>query len=88
MANAANIPNHLVWAILATVLCCLPVGVFAILQAAKVDGLVASGDIAGAQKASDDAKKYSIIAAAVGLVVMVIYILIAVVGGLAGGAGV
>jgi hypothetical protein len=29
-----NIPNHLVWAILATLFCCLPLGIVSIVYAA------------------------------------------------------
>ncbi len=83
----APIPNNLIWAILSTIFCCLPIGIYAILQATKVDGLVAAGDIAGAQKASDDAKKYSMIAAGAGVVVMIIYIIIMFIGAAASGAG-
>lgn len=67
--------NNLVLAILATVLCCLPGGIYAILQANKVNTLWAQGDQAGAYKAAADAKKWSIISAVAGLVVGVVYIL-------------
>lgn len=52
--------NHLVWAILATCLCCLPLGIVAIVKSTKVNELWALGDVAGAHKAADDAKKYAI----------------------------
>jgi len=58
-----SVPNNLVWAILATILCCLPFGVVAIINAAKVDNLLTAGDYAGAVKASNDAQKWSIISA-------------------------
>ncbi len=60
--------NYLVWSILSTVCCCIPVGVFAIVNAAKVDGAWGRGDVAAAMKFSADAKKFSIIAAALGAV--------------------
>lgn len=65
--------NYLVWAILTTILCCLPFGIVAIVKAAKVDGLWNSGQYAAAQAAANDAKKWSIIAAVVGVVVGVAY---------------
>ncbi|QTH39664.1 CD225/dispanin family protein [Yimella sp. cx-51] len=68
--------NNLVIAILSTVLCCLPLGIYAIIQATKVNGLWQQGDTAGAQKAADDAKKFSIIGAVVGLVISVIYMIL------------
>lgn len=58
--------NYLVWSILSTVCCCIPIGIFAIVNAAKVDGAWSRGDVAGALKYSADAKKFAIIAAAVG----------------------
>jgi hypothetical protein len=59
----ANIPNYLVWAIIITVvafcLCCvvgaIP-GVVAIVFATQVNSKLAQGDIAGAQRASANAK--------------------------------
>ena len=71
----AKIENYLIWSILATVLCCLPTGIYAIIKAASVDGLVARGDIAGAQEASALAKKWTIISVVVGLIFGVISII-------------
>lgn len=64
-------PNHLVWAILATLFCCLPGGIVAIVYAAQVDTKFNAGDLAGAQAASDNAKQWSWISFGVGLVVIV-----------------
>ena len=58
----APVPNHLAWAIIATVLAtclCCPlglVGIVAIVFAAKVNNLLAAGDFEGAQRASANAK--------------------------------
>jgi predicted secreted protein len=64
---------------LATVFCCLPLGIVAIVKSTQVSGLWAQGQYAEAQAAADSAKKfvkYSVIA---GVVVAIIYgILIAV----------
>ena len=54
----------MIFAILSTVLCCLPLGVYAIICANKVDGLYAAGDYAGAVEQANAAKKWSIISAA------------------------
>jgi hypothetical protein len=59
--------NHLVWAILSTVLCCIPFGIVSIVYATKVSGLWGEGRYAEAQAASDNAKKWAIIAAVVGV---------------------
>jgi hypothetical protein len=64
--------NYLVWAILCTVLCCLPLGVVSIVYSTKVSGLWAQGRYAEAQTASDNAKKWAIIGAVVGAVTYVI----------------
>lgn len=70
--------NYLVESILVTILCCLPLGIVGIINATKVEGLFAAGDYDGAQRASDDAKKWckwGAIGGAVYLtVILIIYI--------------
>ncbi|MEU8803988.1 CD225/dispanin family protein [Spirillospora sp. NPDC048819] len=61
-------PNHLVWAILSTIFCCLPAGVVSIVFAAQVNSKWQAGDQAGAQKASGNAKTWAIVAAVVGVI--------------------
>lgn len=73
MENQKKPDNYLVWAILCTILCCLPLGVVSIVYAAKVDGLYAAGDLDAAQEASDNAKKYAKYGAICGVVGVVIY---------------
>ncbi|MBR5169854.1 MAG: CD225/dispanin family protein [Muribaculaceae bacterium] len=68
--------NYLVWAILSTLFCCLPFGVYAIVCATNVNSLYTSGDYIGAQKASANAKKWSIIAAIASLVIWAIIIIV------------
>ena len=46
-------PTNLVWAIITTVLCCVPCGVVAILYASKVSSALQSGDLAAARSASE-----------------------------------
>jgi interferon-induced transmembrane protein len=68
--------NNLVWAILVTVFCCLPLGIVSIVKATQVSGLWAQGQYAEAQKAADDAKKWAMwgaIIGAVGIVLWLIY---------------
>lgn len=64
--------NYLVWAILTTVMCCLPFGIVSIVYSTKVSGLWAQGRYAEAQAASANAKKWAIIGAVAGAVVAVI----------------
>jgi hypothetical protein len=67
-----------VWAILSTLFCCLPVGIASIVFASQVDGKWAQGDYAGAREASDKAKKFAMIAAGVGVAVLLLYFIVVV----------
>ena len=73
---ASNIPNYLIPAILATLFCCLPVGVVSIIFATQVNSKVASGDLAGAAEASRKAKMFMFIAVGGGVLVWVICIVL------------
>lgn len=75
------IPNNLVWAILSTLLCCLPVGIVSIVYAAQVNGKLAAGDVAGAQESADKAKKWAIWSAIAWLIMVILYVLFFVVMG-------
>ena len=68
-------PNHLVWAILSTLFCCLPLGVVSIVFAAQVNGKWNSGDVAGARDASDKARKFALWSTIIGVVVGVLYVI-------------
>ena len=72
-------PNNLVWAILTTIFCCLPLGIVSIVFAAQVNGKYAAGDLAGAQESSRKAKMWAIWAAVAGLVTVVLYIVFIIV---------
>ena len=73
--NNSNAPmvrpdSNLVWAILCTCLCCVPLGIVSIVYSTKVDSLWAQGDYAGAIDASKKAKKWAIwgaVATAIGI---------------------
>lgn len=69
-------PSYLVWAILTTVLCCLPLGVASIVFAAQVNGKWSQGDAAGAYDSSRKAKQFAIWSAVAGLVVSVLYLVL------------
>lgn len=73
-AAPANIPNYMILAVL-SVFCCLPAAILALMNAAKVNKLVAAGDSAGAMEASASAKKYAVISIGLGVVVTVICLL-------------
>lgn len=72
-AAGANIPNHLVWAILSTICCCLPAGIVAIVFAAQVNSKIAAGDIAGAQSSSQNALLWTYISVGLGLFSGIVY---------------
>lgn len=73
--------NYLVWAILTTVLCCLPFGIVSIVYSAQVNSKWAMGDVAGAQESSRRARLWAIWAAITfPLVVLVAIVLFAVLG--------
>jgi len=78
------IPNYLWQSIVVTILCCWPLGIPAIVYAAKVDGLKARGDIAGAIQASANAKRWTFIALGSGVLIGLIYIVFIVVAGTSG----
>ena len=64
--------NNLIWAILSTFFCCLPLGIIAIVNASKVDGLWRSGEYEAAREAAANSKKYAKWSALAGVVLFVI----------------
>ncbi|MEZ5463583.1 CD225/dispanin family protein [Dokdonella sp.] len=62
-----HVGNNLVWAILATIFCCLPTGIVAIVYAAQVDGKVSAGDTAGARESARLSAIWSWVSFGVGL---------------------
>ena len=68
--------NYLIWAILSTVFCCLPLGIVAIVHSTKVSSLWAQGSYQEARQAAANAKNFAIYAAIAGVIVGVIYLAI------------
>jgi len=68
--------SYLVWAILTTILCCLPLGIVSLVYSSRVSGLWTQGRYAEAQTASNNAKKWAIISAIVGAVAYVIGVIL------------
>ncbi|HKI88150.1 MAG TPA: CD225/dispanin family protein [Draconibacterium sp.] len=66
-------PNYLVWAILTTILCCLPFGIVSIVFASQVNAKYAAGDYDGANKSSKNAKTWAWVSFAVGAAGIIIY---------------
>jgi TRAP-type mannitol/chloroaromatic compound transport system permease small subunit len=72
-------PNYLVWAILSTVLFCLPFGIASIVFSTQVNTKWAMGDAAGAQAASGKAKKFAIWGAIIGVVLDILSVVFVIV---------
>ncbi len=75
--------NYLVWAILSTVLCCLPLGVVSIVFSTQVNTKWNAGDFDGARASANRAKLWAIWSAVAALVATVGYVILLVVGALA-----
>jgi hypothetical protein len=91
--NAYNNPdkppmpeNYLIVSIIVTILCCWPIGIASIVNAAKVSSAYNAGDYEGAKKASANAKKWAIWTVVAGLIFLILDIIIAVVIGLSAAA--
>jgi len=61
--------------ILVTIFCCLPFGIVGIVHAAKVDTAFNSGNYDGADRASSEAKKWTMIGFWIGIVGIGLYLL-------------
>lgn len=68
------IPNHMVQAILVTIMCCLPLGIPSIVYANKVNSLLLANDRNGALEASRKAMTWFWIALGCGILFWIIYI--------------
>ncbi len=88
-AAPGSIPNHLAWAIIATVLAtclCCPLGllgIVAIVQSNKVNTLLNQGDMEGARRASDSAKTWCWVATALAIIGVLINVGLLATGGMA-----
>lgn len=80
MDNNKKPDNMLVWSILTTVVCCLPLGIMAILESNKVDRLWAEGDAYGAENAAQKAKSYCLFALGLGVLFYIICFVIGLAG--------
>lgn len=64
--------NYLAFAILTTICCCLPTGIYAIIRSTKVNSYYAMGQYNLALEASEDAKRWSIIGLLIGIIWQII----------------
>lgn len=65
--------NHLVLAIISTILCCLPLGIVSIIYAGKVDGLWSAGQYDEAESASKKARTWAIVSIITGIIIAIMY---------------
>jgi hypothetical protein len=84
---SGDIPDTYLWqSIVVTILCCLPLGIPAIVYAAQVEKYYMQGNIEAAQRASRNAKNFCIASLASGLAVYIAYIIYLVaIGGIVAG---
>lgn len=61
-------PNYLVWTVLVTVMCCVPLGVISLIYSSQVKTKYNAGDIEGAKKASSKTELWLILAFVLGLI--------------------
>jgi Interferon-induced transmembrane protein len=71
--------NYLVWAILSTVLCCLPLGVVSIIKSSQVNTLWAQGYYDEARKSAEAAKKWAMWSAISTLIIYVVFAIVYVI---------
>ena len=71
-----HVENYLVWAILATIFCCLPFGVVAIVYAAQVNSALAAGNYELAVRNAENARKWCWVAFWTGLAGALFYALL------------
>lgn len=76
--------TYLIWAILVTLFCCLPLGIPAIVYASKIDSCNAQGDFAGAAENAGKSKKLMIIGAVVSVVLYLLCFVLSMATGISG----
>ncbi|WP_326837619.1 CD225/dispanin family protein [Amycolatopsis rhabdoformis] len=80
--------NRLVWGILTTIFCCLPLGIVSIVKAGEVNSLWYQGRFAEAHRAADLAGKWAMWSALALPIGLVVYVLVVLLVFLIGGASV
>lgn len=75
--NPGKPDNYLVWAILTTLLCCLPFGVVAIIYSSQVDSYWYAGRYDEALNSARKAKNWSIASAVTAVAIALIYFIFA-----------
>lgn len=71
--------NFLPWAIVSTILCCLPFGIVAIVYASQVDGYWFAGNYEAARRSARNARTWTWVSVGVAAVCWLIYLICVVV---------
>ena len=71
--------SNLVWAILTTLFCCMPLGIVSIVYASKVESFWSIGQKEAAYDASNKAKKWAIWAALSAVILWVVYFFVIII---------
>ncbi len=74
MRTNAFVPNYMIWSVLATLLCCLPTGIVAIVYSAQVDTKLRLKEYEAAKQASKNARTWCLVSVGVGIVVSLIFL--------------
>lgn len=82
--QTVKVSNYLTTAIISAIVCCVPLGIVAIIYASQVNTKLIAGDIEGAKQSSKNAKMWCWITFISGLVVGIVYVLITILTSLAG----
>lgn len=81
----ANVPGYLLpLSIAATLLCCLPAGIVAIVYSVQARSKSQAGDYAGASRSARNANIWLIVAVVVGIVVIILSVALGIFGAIAG----
>lgn len=67
-------PNYMVWAILSTLFCCLPLGIVSIIKASEVNTKWIAGDKMGALNSSQQAKNWAMASMLSIFIIVLIYL--------------
>ena len=71
-------PSYLAWAIITTLLCCLPAGIVSIVYAAQVNSKYVAGNYQGALESSRKARFWAILSAVSGVAIVAVFVVGAV----------
>ena len=77
-------PTFLVWAVIATILCCTVPGIVAIIYSAQVSSRFYQGDMEGARRSSRRAEIWIIVSFVLGVLSTTLYLPLMIAGGLGG----